>query len=214
MIDPPSDSKKRQQYKKCMINQLDQEVKVEYAKFTTELLKLFKDKGVLVNDAIFTFVGLGDESSLTSDMQEAKDIQEFLTSLKRTQSWYDFGIMASMATMLGGDKGEKIVNSYEAKLKSHLIKRRKVYVRKSKKVAIKVDESMESIEKKVVAFRNTIVRLLDIEQKELVLKSIKKGCVELTFLFPYTLAPKVKNRIMACTDELKKLRVISVHIEK
>ena len=210
LLNPTNRSEKRRQHKKCEISQRDTEVKREYAKFTQDLLKLFKEKEVTVDDAIYTFVDIGD---LTSEMQEATNIQGFLTALKKTQSWYNFETIASLADVLGGNSGKKLVDSYEAKLKVHLTKRSRSQRVKTEKIVIKVDKIKEHFtEEKVIAFRNTIVRLFKLEHEKIVLKSLKKGCVELTYLFPATLAPEVKKNVMACTGDLKKLHVISVHI--
>ena len=213
LLDPTSTSEKHRQHKKCEISQWDTEVKREYARFTKELLKLFKEKEVSVDDAIYTFVDIGGESNLTSDMQEAANIQGFLTALKKTQSWYNFETIASLADVLGGNSGKKLVDSYETKLKVHLTERSRSQRVKTEKLVIKVDEITEHFtEEKVIAFRNTIVRLFKLEHEKIVLKSLKKGCVELTYLFPVTLAPEVKKNIVACSGDLKKHRVISVHI--
>ena len=83
LLNPSNDHSKELLQTKCMINRLDKEVRHEYTRFTTDLQKVFKKKDVSVNDAIFTFAHLNDESEITSDMREATDIQAFLLALKK-----------------------------------------------------------------------------------------------------------------------------------
>ena len=60
---------------------------------------------------------------------------------------------------------------------------------------------------------NTVVKLMKLKHNDLVLRSIKEGCVELTYLFQSTLAPKIRHNIGEYINELKELRVISVSID-
>ena len=126
-MNPSSDNSRELVHKKCMISQSDKGVREEYARFMTDLLNLFNRREVSVDDAIYNFSNL-DETALSSEMQEATDIRSFLLALKRTvpQSWYNFSTTASLAYLLAGDEGKKLVESYEIKLKVHLIERLKV----------------------------------------------------------------------------------------
>lgn len=212
-LDPTGDQSKELFHARCKINHLDIVVRREYAKFTTDLLSLLERKGVSVNDAIFQFVQL-DMGVLTNDMRGATDNRAFLIALKHTQSWYDFNITASLAESLGGDEGAELVRAYETKLKSNLQKRRKVFkLVNTKKLVIKFNEKREHFTKeKREDFEAIIVRLMNVKdkKKELVLKSIRDGCVEVTYLFPSTLAPAIKSTIVS---ELNDHKVISMSID-
>ena len=213
-LNPSSDHSRELLHTKCIVNQLDKEVRREYARFATDLQSLFERKGVSVNDAIHSFAYYLDESVLTSDMREATNIGAFLLALKRTQSWYDFDTTAHLAEDLGDDEGKKLVERYEAKLKIHLNKRRKAFKTRTRQFVIKVDDKREHFtDEKIIEFRNMIVKLMKIKHKDLILKSIRNRCVELTYLFQSALAPKIRYAIGECTNELKKLQVVSASID-
>ena len=216
LLNPPSDNLKLRRTK-CMINQLDREVRREYAKFAIDLQSLLERKGVSVNDAIFAFAQYEGESAITSDMREATNIQEFLFALKHTQaqSWYNFDTTADLADVLCGDEGKKLVKTYEMKLKVNLKKRRlKNFKIQSRKLGIKINKEREQFtDEKKELFMSTIIRLMNLKEKDFVFLSVKEGCVELTFLFLSTLAPTIKSAIGACINEFKEQRVISVSID-
>ena len=214
LLNPSSDHSRELLRTKCIVNQLDKEVRREYAKFATDLQSLFERRGVSVNDAIHSFAYYLDESDLTSDMREATNIGAFLLALKRTQSWYDFDTTAHLAEDLGDDEGKKLVEKYEAKLKIHLEKRRKAFKTQTRQFVVKVDDKREHFtDEKIVEFRNTIVKLMKVKHKDLILKSIRNGCVELTYLFQSALDPKIRRAIGECTNKLKELRISSVSID-
>ena len=215
LLNPSNDHSKELIQTKCMINQLDKEVRHEYTRFTTNLHNLFKIKGVSVNDAIFTFAHLHDESDITSDMREATDVQAFLLALKKSQSWYNYDTTASLADLLCGDEGNKLVETYENTLKVHLKKRREAFETKTRQFVVKVDDKRERFtEDKIIEFRSTIARLMDINYKDLILRSIKDGCVEVTYLFSLTHdVSKIKSAIGEHSNELEKEQVILVSID-
>ena len=198
-----------------MVDQMDAEVLQAYTEFGIDLLSLFKKRSVSVDDAIFVVAyRTKNESAVTHDMREAKDIQAFLLALKATQSWYDFEVTASLAATLGGKKGKKLVKSYESKLKKHLNERRITFEVKTKRCVVKVDDVQEQFtQNKRMKFHNTVVKLMKLKQNDLVLRGIKKGCVELTYVFQSILAPKIRHAIGECINELKELRIISVSID-
>lgn len=216
LLNPSSDNSRELLHTKCIVNQLDKEVRREYANFAKDLQNLFERKGVSMNDAIHSFAYYHDESDLTSDMREATNIGEFLLALKYTQSWYNFDATAHLAEDLGNDEGKKLVERYEAKLKVHLKNRNKAFKTRgqARQFVIKVDDKREHFtDEKVIEFRNTIVKLMKIKHKDLILKSIRKGCVEFTYLIQSTLAHEIRQAIGECIDELKKQRIISVSID-
>ena len=214
LLNPSSDHSRELLHTRCIVNQLDKEVRRDYASFAKDLQALLERKGVHVDDAIHSFAYYLDESDLTSDMREASNIGAFLLALKRTQSWYNFDTTAHLAEDLGEDEGKKLVESYEAKLKVHLKRRRKAFKTQTRQFVVKVDEKREHFTKeKIVEFRNTVAKLMKIKHKDLTLKSTKDGCVELTYLFHFVLAPKIRSAIGECINELKKLRIISVSID-
>ena len=205
-----------------MVDRMDEEVLEVYAEFTFDLLNLFKKQRVSVDDAIYVVAcRTKSESAITSKMREAKDIQAFLQAFECTQSWYDFGVTASLAALLGGKKGKKLVKSYESKLKKYLDERKITVIDsesevKTQRCIMKIDDIQEQFtQKKRIKFHNMVMRVLKLKQDDLILRGIKKGCVELTYLFQSTLAPKIRHTIEIgeCVNELKNLRIISVSID-
>ena len=216
LLNPPGDNLKLCRTK-CMINQLDNEVRCEYAKFAIDFQSLLERKGVSVNDAIFAFAHYEDESAITSNMRKATNIQEFLFALKHTQaqSWYNFETTANLAYLLCGDEGKELAETYEMKLKVNLKKRRlKNFKIQSREFGIKINKEREQFtDEKIKKFKITVVKLMNLKKEDFVFLSAKEGCVELTFLFLSTLAPTIKSAIGACINEFKEQRVISVSID-
>ena len=204
--------------KKCTLNLLDKKVHQEYAKFMTDLKKLLRRKEVSVNDAIFAISYL-DENTITSEMQEATTMQSFLLAFRDAQSWYNFDTISCLAELLAGADGRQLVESYETKLKVNLRERMDLSVSesdiKTQIIVFKVNMKKEKFDEdpdKVVEFNTTVMRLLELENKQIVPRSVKSGCVELTYLFPLAVTAKVRNIIKTCNDNLIELRVISVTI--
>ena len=203
--------------KKCKLKLLDNEVHQEYAKFMIDLEELLKRKEVPVNKAFFAISYL-DKTTVTSEMREATTIQSFLLAFRDAQSWYNFDTTSCLAGLLAGNEGRKLVESYETKLKVNLRKRMELSVSESdiepQTIVFKVNMKKERFNEdpdKVVEFTTTVMRLLKLE-KQIVLRSVRSGCVELTYLFPLAVTAKVRNIIKTCNDNLIELRVISVTI--
>ena len=80
---------------------------------------------------------------------------------------------------------------------------------------VKVDDKRERFtEDKIIEFRSTVVRLMDLNYEDLILRSVKDGCVELTYLFSSTHdISKIKSAIDKHSNELKKERVILMSID-
>ena len=212
LSDPLSDTERMLQHRKCVINQLDSDIRKKYARFMIDLEELLKRKSKSVDDVMYAYAFYA-KGALTSEMQEAGSVRKFLQTFSSTQSWYNFEMTSSMAEILGGDDGKKLVESYEAQLKVHLEHRRRVYEVKTSKFVVKLDRKREHFTRaKEEQFVNTVLRVLKIKNR-VVFKSIKAGCVELTYLFPTSLAPGIRRMIESCSNDLNKQRVISVSID-
>lgn len=205
--------------KKSKLNLLDKRVRQEYARFMTDLEKLLRRKEVSVNDAIFAISYL-DETTVTStsEMQEATTIQSFLLAFRNAQSWYNFDTTSYLAELLAGAEGRQLVESYEEKLKVNLRERMDLSVSesdiKTQTIIFKVNMKKEKFNEdpdKAIEFTTTVMRLLELE-KQIILRSVRSGCVELTYLFPLAVTAKVRNIIKTCNDSLIELHVISVTI--
>ena len=202
---------------KCIINKLDEEVQREYAYFMTELLNLFSKLQISKDDILFTFSSLEGHSAITKEMRLATNLQQFMLALASSQSWYNFGTMATLACTFGGDEGRKLVELYEQKLKVHLLKRitcKPPEDFKTETIEVKFDEKKEHFtEEKIIKFRNTLAKCLKLEPEDFVFLSVKSGCVKLTFLFPSQHIPHIKHNVASGTDDLIQCNVLSVIIK-
>ena len=205
------------QQRKYMVNQLDNEVRREYTKFMFDLRELFKRKSVSVDDAVYA-VGIYEKADLTSEMREASNIPSFFSAFSKTQSWYNFETTSFIAEFFGGNEGKKLAESYEAKLKVHLKRRGKVVRVKTSKFVVKVNRKEQFTHEEVDQLTITVLRLLKLKKKEVVLKGIRAGCLELIYLLPSdsasTLATTIKNITPTCEKDLKEHCVISMRIDK
>lgn len=217
LSDPPSDNAMKLQQRKYVVNQLDNEVRREYTRFMFDLRDLFTRKRVSMDDALYAFT-MYEKADLTSEMREAPDIPSFLSAFSKTQSWYNFETTSFLAEILGGNDGKKLVESYEAKLKVHLKRRGKVVRVKTSKFVVKVNRKEQFTHEEVDQLTITVLRLLKLKQKEVVLKGVKAGCLELTYLLPSDsasiLATTIENITPTCEKDLNEHCVISMRIDK
>jgi len=214
-LNPSNEDLKEHVRMRCEIDQQDEDVRTEYGRFMLELQKLFVQQHISENDLLYMYSCIKGESALTSDMREASNVKSFMQALANTQSWYDFNTTASLAELLGEAEGERLVASYEAKLKVHFTQRIALKIpKKTKELVVKYNEERERFTKdSSITFRNKVAKLLHVKPAELILKSVRKGCVEFTYVFPATLVPLVENAIRKYCNDLEKHGVISVNID-
>lgn len=201
---------------KCAVNELDKEVRLEYAKFIRRLGKLFEEMSISTDDILLSFSCLeDDDSSISSDIRNCTSIKSFMQVLRKTQSWYSFSTAASLACMHGESEGKELVEEYEKKLKVHLLKRIELPVaNKAERIVVKFNDKREKFtEKKIIEFRCTVSKVLNLDMKEFVLRTVEKGCVQLTFLFPLHAAPYVKQAMNSISDKLEEWKVLSVTVK-
>ena len=201
---------------KCVINKLDEEVQREYAHYMTELLNLLSKLLVPKDNVLFMFSSLEGEYAVTREMRLATNLQSFMSALNSSQSWYNFATTATLACTFGGNEGRKLVESYEQKLKVHLLKRitfKPPEDIKTEAIEVKFDEKKEHFtEEKVIKFRNTLAKCLKLNPEDFVFLSVESGCVKLTFLFLSRHVPHIKHNIASGTDDLIQCNVLSVII--
>lgn len=216
MLSPSSPKDSQFIHVKCVVDKLDEEVRREYTKFMTELLSLFTKLQVSKDNVFCTFYWLEGPLAITNEMREASDLQSFMLAMSSSQSWYNFGTTATLATMYGGSEGKKIVESYEQKLKVQLLKRItfKPPVREVDRIEVKIDEKKERFtEEKITKFRNTLANYLKLEPEDFIFLTVEEGCVKLTFLFPAEHTPHIKHNIASGTNDLIQCNVLSVIIK-
>jgi len=200
---------------KCAVDELDEEVRHEYAKFMRDLLQLFTKMSVPTDDVLLSFSCLEDDQNISIDMRSSSNMKSFMQALSKTQSWYNFGTTARLACMHGESEGERLVEEYEKKLKVHLLKRIKLpAAHKAERIVIKFNEKREKFtEEKIIKFRRIVSRVLTLETKEFVFVSVEDGCVQLTFLFPSAIVRQAKQAMDTISDDLKEWKVISIRIK-
>ena len=202
---------------KYMIQQEDKKIREHYAQFMLELQRLLEEKKSRVNDIKVFFNCLQrDDKALTVDMRKANSIPSFMQSLSRTQSWWDFKISSTIARRFGGDKGIKLVESYEAKLKVHLLKRitlKLPIVGRASEIVVKIDRDYKKYtEESFGEFRDTLSRLLQLDPLDFVFLYAEEGCIKLTFLFSSFYINHVKVRSTGIT-KFEEHGVISLSID-
>ena len=215
MLSPTSTEDHQLVDTKCALDELDEEVRHEYAKFMRDLSKLFTEMSVPTDDILLSISCLDDDQVISENVRSSTNMSSLMRALSKTQSWYNFGMAAHLACMHGDSDGERLVEEYEKKLKKHLLKRIELPVaQKAERMVIKFNEKREKFtEEKIIKFRRTVSRVLILEMKQFMFVSVEDGCIQLTFLFPSTIIPYVEQAMNTINDYLKEWKVISIRVK-
>ena len=113
-----------------------------------------------------------------------------MQALSATQSPYNYSNVAFLVKAFGGKEGTKLITEYERKLKPIFEKGMKsVKVPgKTKQFQMKINVNQQWKEQEAVEFRNTLAKLFKRQPQEFLLKYVRNGCIELTFLIPAGIA--------------------------
>ena len=116
-----------------------------------------------------------------------------------------------LATHFGGKEGKKLVKLYEGQLKHNVNERIKTQ-------EVPMDASILTMklnlrkynDQDLVNFRNTLARVLKRGPHEFVLKTVRKGCVELVYIIPSDLCESIRS--LKGTVDLEEYEVMAVTI--
>ena len=197
----------------------NQNLQKEYMRFLFSVGDLLEKRKVPTNDLLFAWSIITDSTLPPSCLCEADSVRLFFQALALQYSkYFDYHVIADLAEKFGGKEGIKLVKSYDNTLKDQLgprIKRK--FITKASKLVIKVDwkkSPNRSEQEFAVSFRTTLSKLFGHRPEEYVLKSVRDGCLELTFLVPDAGIPHFKGVIGKSTDFLKQLCVMTLTVNE
>ena len=159
----------------------------------------------------------------SSAVTKAKTIPGLLTALSRQASWFNYELISHMAKEFCGERGQKLVESYEQQLRSFfrkLVLHCPPFVNGDQKML----EGFETMEMKVswnlqacmlqdvAIFKGTVCRLLGLNTRFLVLKSIGDQQFQLSWAIPSAAVRHVFNQASLKPEAFAKENVDSVQV--
>ena len=175
-------------YNRCTVDMRDKQIRQEYTCFMREAKSLLQRTQVSLDDLLFALSNV--EESVPNDVRLASNLHSFMQALSATQSPYNYSNVAFLVKEFGGKEGTKLLTKYERKLKP-ILKKRMTLVNvpgKTKQFQVKVNVNQQWKEQEAVDFRNTLAKLFKRQPQEFLLKYVRNGCIELTFLIPAGIA--------------------------
>lgn len=194
--------------------------------FTTFVLKvasLLQSKSVSIDEvqlALESQIGSGNiDEYLRRKIDFARSIPALLRAAMPFSSWYNYDLIGYLAKQFGEEEGRALVCSYECQLKSHLLKRviecpplsslHKV-PNGFESISVKVDwEYRKCTVQNVTIFKEKLCKLLNQQDPSVfILKSVKEGCVFMTWVVPATVAQQIRSSVAAAMAGLAAERVL------
>ena len=178
----------------CRTDKLDKEARGYYASFAIEVTELLQQRGIKVNVLILACSCLNEGDDLPCDIREANSIESLVQALQKNQTWYNYGILEYFATYFGKKEGEKLVKSYEGRLKHNVKQRVKTQEvpKEASNLVVKLEREKYS-KQDIVNLRNMLAKVSKRDTREFVLKDVKEGCVELVYIIPSDLCESIRG---------------------
>lgn len=201
------------------VHRENQNLQKEYMQFLLSVGDLLEQRKVSTNNLLFAWSIRTDNTIPPSSLCEASSVRSFFQALALQYSkYFDYHVIADLAEQFGREEGVQLVKSYENTLKDQLGPRikRKIVTRASKLV-VKVDwkaSPNRSNQDFAVSFRTTLSKLFRHRPEEYVLKSVRDGCLELTYLVPDAGIPHFRDIVCKNTDCLKQLCVMTLTVNE
>ena len=207
LLEPSNPDSQQYVQDKCETDKLDKEARGYYASFAIKVTELLQQRGINVNVLILACSCLNEGDDLPCDICEANSIESLVQALQKYQTWYNYGILEFFATNFGEKEGEKLVKSYEARLKHNVERRVKTQEvpKEASKLVVKLNW-INYVEQDIVNLRNMLAKVLKRDTREFVLKHVGKGCIELVYIIPSDLCESIRGL------NLEEYGVISVTI--
>ena len=207
LLEPSNPDSQQYVQDKCETDKLDKEARGYYASFAIKVTELLQQRGINVNVLILACSCLNEGDDLPCDICEANSIESLVQALQKYQTWYNYGILEYFATNFGEKEGEKLVKSYEARLKHNVERRVKTQEvpKEASKLVVKLNW-INYVEQDIVNLRNMLAKVLKRDTREFVLKHVGKGCIELVYIIPSDLCESIRDL------NLEEYGVISVTI--
>ena len=214
LLEPSNPDSQQYVQDKCQTDKLDKEALVDYASFAIKVTELLQQRGIDVKVLILACSCLNKDKGvdLPCDIREANSIESLVQALQKNQTWYNYGILEYFATYFGEKEGEKLVESYEGRLKHNVERRVKTQEmpKEASKLVVKLNWNNYS-DQDIVNFHNMLATILKRDTHEFVLKRVGKGCVELVYIIPADLCESIRG---LKTTDLEEYGVILLNIDE
>ena len=211
LLEPSNPDSQQYVQDKCQTDKLDKEARGYYSSFALKVTELLQQRGINVKVLILACSYLNKADDLPCDIREANSIESLVEAIQKNQTWYNYGILEYFATQFGGKEGEKLVKSYEGRLKHNVKQRVKTQEvpKEASKLVVKLNW-INYTDQDIVNFRNMLAKVLKRDTHEFVLKDVRKGCVELVYIIPSDLCESIRG---LKTTDLEEYEVILLNID-
>ena len=209
LLDPSDPDSRRYVDDKFQTDKLDEEAKTNYAIFAIELTKLLRQQNTDVDDLILAWSYLLDKNTeVPRAVCEANSVTSFIQALRQHQTWFNYEGLKFLATHFGGEEGERLVASYEGRLKVNVKRRVKPQKVPKKASRLVVKFNWKKYSKQDIV--NMLARVLKRNAHEFVLKTVREGCVEVVYIVPSDLCESIRS--LKGTVDLEEYEVMAVTI--
>ena len=213
LLEPSNPDSQQYVQDMCQTDQLDKEAREYYTSFAIKVTELLQQQGIDVDLLILACSCLDKDKGvdLPCDIRKANSIASLVQALQKNQTWYNYGILKYFATYFGEEKGEKLVKSYEGRLKHNVEQRFKApkVPKEASELVVKLNW-INYGDQDIVNFRNMLAKVLKRDTHEFVLKHVGKGCIELVYIIPSDLCESIRG---LKTTGLKEYGVILLAID-
>ena len=213
LLDPSSPDSRRYVHDRCQTDKLDEEARTNYTSFALEVTKLLRQQKTDVDDLIlaWSYLHVDRNTEVPRAVCEANSITSFIQALRQHQTWFNYGGLKFLATHFGEKEGERLVASYEGRLKDNVKQRVKAekVPKKASRLVVKFNWKKYS-KQDIVKFRNMLATVLKRGTHEFVLKTVREGCVELVYIIPSDLCESIRS--LRGTVDLEEYEVMDVTI--
>ena len=219
LLNSPTNSAQQSVARYFEVNRVNQNLQKEYMQFLFKVGDLLEQKNVSTSDLLYAWSIRTDTPNPPSTLCEASSVRSFFQALASQYSkYFDYHVIADLVEQFGKEEGIKLVESYENSLKDQLRFRikRKIST-KASTLVVKVDwekRHQQSKQDLAVSFRSTLSKLFGDSPEDYVLKSVRDGCLELTFLIPDARIPHFRGIVHKSTECMKQLHVITLTIDE
>ena len=169
-------------------------IKKEFAVLQTVIRLSLKEKGVTAQDVAAHVIGFGVSEADQKKLETEQSLEKIFMLLTNYWSFLDCDLLDSIAEVYGSAEDHRKMAEYQRKLRA-FCKRRlsetpkemllnlsngSVQSHASKRMTVKLNMSDPrlSVIKEIKA---TICKILNVKPEALVIKEIKRGCIEITY---------------------------------
>ena len=154
------------------------------------------------------------------EVEQSRSLISLMTSFHRYTSWFNYELIKIIAQDFGGEDGKAAIDNYEDLLKQFMSKNifefpqfmgNQTLPSSFHEFTLKIEEKYEHATLQDLALiKAKAVQLIDIEPHRLLLKSVERGCILITWWIPSQYVTHVTHKLT--TQNLSALKVISFSI--